>query len=116
LGDFFHEKSFALVEIIFFRSKFGENSPLEESLVARVAIINNKICPQLVTEQSHSRFFQNTFIFWLPTIAEGRNLTIFLKINQNLENLGNCFQKTPLLMLLRLFLFFSPQNGKNSPQ
>jgi hypothetical protein len=51
LGDFFHEKSFALVEIIFFRSKFGENSPLEESLVARVAMMNNKIWPQLVTEQ-----------------------------------------------------------------
>jgi hypothetical protein len=51
LGHFFHEKSFVLVEIIFFRLKFGENSPLEESLVARVAIINNKIWPQLVTEQ-----------------------------------------------------------------
>jgi hypothetical protein len=51
LGHFFREKSFAFVEIIFFRLKFGENSTLEESLVAGVAIINNKIWPQLVTEQ-----------------------------------------------------------------
>jgi hypothetical protein len=32
LGYFFHEKSFVLVEIIFFRSKFGENSPIKEVL------------------------------------------------------------------------------------
>jgi hypothetical protein len=30
---FFHEKSFIHVEIIFFRSKFAENSPVIETLV-----------------------------------------------------------------------------------
>jgi hypothetical protein len=29
-GHFFHEKSTLLIEIIFFRSKFGENSPVKE--------------------------------------------------------------------------------------
>jgi hypothetical protein len=34
LGRFFlHEKSFVPVETMFFRSKFGENSPVKESLV-----------------------------------------------------------------------------------
>jgi hypothetical protein len=32
LGYFFHEKSFVYVEIIFSRSKFGENSPIKETL------------------------------------------------------------------------------------
>jgi hypothetical protein len=33
-GPFFlHEKSFVQVETMFFRSKFGENSPIKESLV-----------------------------------------------------------------------------------
>jgi hypothetical protein len=63
-------------------------------MVARVAIINNKIWPELgLQSRSQRRFFQNTFLFWLPTIAEGRNLTIFKKRNQNLEILGNCLKK-----------------------
>jgi hypothetical protein len=33
LGHFFHEKSALLIEIIFFRSKFGENLPVNEMLI-----------------------------------------------------------------------------------
>ncbi len=40
---FFHEKSFTHVDIIFFRSKFAENSPVIETLVLGGALGNSAV-------------------------------------------------------------------------
>jgi hypothetical protein len=45
LGHFSHDKSFVLVEIIFFRPKFGENLSVKETLEG--AFPSGKFRPQL---------------------------------------------------------------------